>query len=363
MPILPRRDFLVGALGAAACAATGREGFAATAGARRIDVHHHYSPPAYLAYTRSHQAPAGSRIGGTTTGSAYPGWNLEADLADMDASGVQTAMLSMTTPGFGFGERDEVRSVSRVCNEYAARLKSDHPGRFGSFATIPMRDADGALMELAYALDTLKAEGIGLYSSYGDRWLGDASFDPICAELDKRKCVIYVHPIEADCCRSPLPEVSDTIVEYGADTTRAIANLIFTGTTTRYPNIKWIFSHAGGMMPFVIERFIAGTSVEIVPGIVTKGQGANKPPNAPAGALAEIRKMYFDCAQASNPVAMRALKQVAGVSQILFGTDYWYRSAKETVQNLNGCGVFDEKELDRINRGNALALLPSLKAI
>ena len=115
-------------------------------------------------------------------------------------------------------------------------------------------------------------------------------------------------------------------------------------------------------MLFRSERFLAGTSAQIVPGITTKAQGANRPPNVPAGALAEIRKMYFDTAQASNPVAMRALRQVAGLSQILFGTDYWYRSAKETVTNLNGCGVFTPSELNRINRENTLALLPSLKA-
>ncbi len=364
MQTIERRKFLAGAgaLGAAAFAGNS-VGLAAAAKPRRIDVHHHYTPPAYLAYTKKYQSPSAPRASGMNTGSAYPGWTLDADLADMDASGVEIALLSMTTPGFLSGERDEIRAVARACNEYAADLKRDHRGRFGSFATLPMRDTDGALLETAYALDTLKAEGVGLYSSYGDKWLGDASFDPICEELNRRKCVVYVHPIDPDCCRNTLPDVSDTVIEYGADTTRAIANLIFSGNTTRYPDIKWIFSHGGGMMPFVIERFIGGTSAEIVPGIVTKGQGANKPSKAPAGALAEIRKMYFDCAQAANPVAMRALKQVAGVPQILFGTDYWYRSAKETTQNLDGCGVFNAAELARINSGNVLALLPSLKTL
>ncbi|MBV9505139.1 MAG: amidohydrolase family protein [Acidobacteriia bacterium] len=201
----------------------------------------------------------------------------------MDWSGTATALLSITIPGFWFGETQEVRKIVRECNEYAARLRSDHPGRFGSFAAIPPTDPDGSLREIEYALDTLKADGIVRFSNYGDLWLGDAKLAPVHAELNRRKAVVYVHPIEGNCCRNLVPDVADTIVEYGADTTRTIASLIFSGTTTRYPDVTWIFSHAGGMMPFVIERFVSGTQVEIVPGIVTKGQSNNPPQKVPHG--------------------------------------------------------------------------------
>lgn len=176
----------------------------------------------------------------------------------MDRSGTETAILSITTPGFYFGERDEVRKVVRESNEYAAKLRSDHKGRFGSFAALPATDTDGALREMEYVLDTLKADRIGLFSNYGDIWLGDETLKPLHQELNRRKAVVYVHPIEGNCCRNIVKDVTDTVVEYGADTTRTIASLIFSGTTTRYPEITWIFSHAGGMMPFVIERFVSG---------------------------------------------------------------------------------------------------------
>jgi predicted TIM-barrel fold metal-dependent hydrolase len=256
---------------------------------------------------------------------------------------------------------EEVRKVSRECNDAAAKLRSDHPGRFGSFATIPMTDHDGALKEAEYALDTLKADGIGLYSNYRDKWLGDSSFDPIYQELNRRKAVIYVHPIEADCCRNIVKDVPDTVVEYGADTTRSIASLILSGSTTRFPDITWIFSHAGGMMPFLIERFLSGTRTEIVPGIATKGQGTTPPANVPKGVLYELRKMYYDTAQTSNPVAMRALRTVVPVSQIVYGTDYWYRNAEETSHNLVNCKVFNAEELRAINRGNAERIMPKYK--
>jgi predicted TIM-barrel fold metal-dependent hydrolase len=352
-----RRAFLQ-VLGAGALFSTSRAG--AQTNPRRIDVHHHFTPPVYLQFLRAHNQGGGGNPGGRggALNSAYAGWTLAEDLEDMDRSGTATAILSITTPGFNFGDVNETRKVIRECNEYAAKLRSDHAERFGSFAAIPVIDTDGALHEIEYALDTLKADGIGLFSNYGDIWLGDEKLKPVHEELNRRKAVIYIHPIEGNCCRNIVKDVVDTVVEYGADTTRTIASVIFSGTTTRYPDITWIFSHGGGMMPFVIERFVMGTVTEIVPGIKTKGQGNVPPAKVPKGVVYELRKMYYDTAQATNPVAMGALRKVVPVSQIVYGTDYWYRSAQETAQGLTTNGVFTAQEMESINRGNALRLLP-----
>src|SRR5665213_1026109 len=181
------------------------------------------------------------------------------------------------------------------------------------------------------------------------------------SELNRRKAVVYVHPIEAACCMNLVPNVADTIIEYGADTTRTIASLIFSGSTTRFPEIRWIFSHAGGMMPYVIERFLSGTTAELVPGVVTKGQGNIPPAKVPGGVLKELQKMYYDTAQASNPVAMRALRTVVPVSQIVYGTDYWYRTAGETGKGLTTNQVFTAAELKMIDRGNVERMIPKYK--
>jgi 6-methylsalicylate decarboxylase len=327
---------------------------------RRIDVHHHFIPPAYAAFARTNNQSPGLTVG--NRGGAASPWDLSKDLEDMDKAGTAVALLSITTPGFWFGKQDEVRKVMRECNEFAAQLRSDHPGRFGSFACIPLTDTDGALKETEYVLDTLKADGIGLFSNYRDKWLGHDSFAPVYRELNRRRAVVFVHPITGACCGNLVPGVADTLVEYGADTTRTIASLIYSGTSVRFPDIQWIFSHGGGVMPFVIERFLGGTQAEIVPGIVTKGQDGPPPKNVPGGTLAEIRKMHFDTAQASNPVALEALKKVVPVSQILFGTDYWYRSAEETVHGLTTAKVFTETELRAISRGNAEPLWPRYRA-
>jgi predicted TIM-barrel fold metal-dependent hydrolase len=348
-------------------------------GPRRIDVHHHFTPPAYLEYTRTYNgngggagrgagrgaapaAPATPAALGGRGGSAYPGWVLEQDLDDMDKNGTATAILSLTTPGLWFGPQMPQRKVIRESNEYAAKLGHDHPGRFGSFASIYPPDTDGALKETEYAFDTLKADGIALYTDYRDRWLGHPSFDPVYEELNRRKAVVYVHPIEAACCMNLVQDVGDTVIEYGADTTRTIASLIFSGSSTKFPDIRWIFSHAGGMMPYVIERFLTGTTAELVPGITTKGQGNNPPAKVPNGVLHELQKMHYDTAQASNPVAMRALRTVVPVTQILFGTDYWYRTAGETGKGLTTNQVFNAAELKMIDRGNVERILPKYKS-
>jgi 6-methylsalicylate decarboxylase len=353
-----RRKFL----GAIACAGSafvlaGRGGAAQSeAPARRIDIHHHFVPDSYLAFAKGHMTAVARAMQ----------WTLASDLEDMDRSGTATSILSITTPGFEFGTRDEVRKVVRECNEAAAQLASDHPGRFGSFAALPFTDTEGALTEIAYAFETLKADGIALFSSYGDKYLGNESFGPVYEELNRRKAVVFVHPIAPACC-SNLGLSQDGVpnegpmIEYGTDTTRAIASLIFSGTTRRFADITWIFSHGGGEMPYLIERFFqSGTSAEVVPGVVTKGQDFPPVKNILKGEdlLHELRKMYYDTAQTSNPVSMSALRKVVPVSQILYGTDYWYRTAAETHQALDAGKVFTAQELRAVYRGNAERILP-----
>jgi predicted TIM-barrel fold metal-dependent hydrolase len=352
-----RRDFLALVSSISAAGFFSFHPFSARAAADpgRIDIHHHFQPDVYFDFQRAYGK-----------GFATNQWSLAKDLEDMDKAGTAIAFLSLTTPGFTFGETNEVRKVSRGCNDAAAKLIADHPGRFGSFATIPLADTEGALRETEYALDTLKADGICLFSNYGDVWLGHATFAPIYEELNRRKAIVYVHPVLANCCAS-LSVAKDGVpneiamIEFGTDTTRAIASLVFSGMTRKFPDITWIFSHGGGVMPFLIERFFqGGTSAEIVPGIVTKGQDEPPVKNLPSGedTLRELRKLYYDTAQISNPVALDALRKVIPVSHILYGTDYWYRTAVESVRGLTTSKVFSDEELRAINRTNAERILP-----
>jgi predicted TIM-barrel fold metal-dependent hydrolase len=346
--VLNRRHFMRGMTGAAAMAAVGvghsQHAAAQTADAAkpyRIDVHHHLTPPTYN--TASNVNNFGD--------APMKNWTPEKSLEDMDKAGVAVAMLSVTTPAVNFTSGEAARKLTRECNDYAARLIADHPGRFGSFAMIPLTDIDGSLQEIAYALDTLKVDGIGLMTSYGDKWLGDPLFLPVMEELNRRKAVVYTHPTTANCCVNLVRTQPAVMIEFGTDTTRTIADIIFSGNAQKFRDIRWIFSHAGGTMPFLIERFVRNPLLE----------PAAKP-TVPDGTLAELKRFYYDTAQTANRAAMSALSAVIPTSQIVFGTDYPYRTSIDHVKGLRAAGVFTDAQLMDIERGNALKLLPRLAA-
>jgi len=337
-----RRSFMLGAGALALTTATG--GGRATAQTNeakpfRIDVHHHLSPPTYV--TASNESGFGDSL--------MKNWTVEKTLVDMDKAGIATAMLSVTTPAVNFTKGDAARRLCRESNEYAAKLVADYPGRFGNFAMLPLTDAEGSLHEIAYALDTLKADGIALMTSYGDKWLGDPLFLPVMEELNRRKALVYTHPTAANCCTNLVPTQQPVMIEFGTDTTRTIADIVFSGNARRFPDIRWIFSHAGGTMPFLIERFVRNPLLD------PKAKA-----NVPDGTLAELKRFYYDTAQTSNKGAMSALAAIIPPSQIVFGTDFPYRMGIDHVKGLREAGVFTDGQIASIERGNALKLIPRL---
>jgi predicted TIM-barrel fold metal-dependent hydrolase len=332
---LGRREFFALA-GAAATVGFAGAGRAAPASRRDIvDVHAHYLPPGLQA--------AGVQIG------PMGAWTLEAHLADMEKAGVTRSLLSITTPGIPLtGERG--RALVRSSNEYAAKLCADHRSQLGFFTYVQLDDVDAALAELAYGFDTLKANGVGLFTSYGSKWLGDPVFDPVFEELERRRAVVYIHPTSAACCQRLIPSIAETLVEYGTDTTRAITSYIYRGAAARYPNVKMIWSHSGGTMPFLIERFD-----------VADRAGPLKDKVA-GGFRAAAGRFFYDIAQAANPVATTALRGVVPASQIVFGTDYPFRTAVEHVEALEAGRVFRGAELAALYRGNVARSMPQLVA-
>jgi 6-methylsalicylate decarboxylase len=343
-PGVSRREFLTAAgfAGAGALLESNellaQRGAGAAVRARRIDVHSHVAPPSLL------RAIGAQRLGGNLAT-----WTVDKSLSDMDGAGVSTSMISIAPAGNPFGDPATAARLTHESNEFIASLVRDHPGRFGLFASLPLPNIAASLAEVAYAFDTLKADGIALFTNYGDKWLGDPAFDPLFEELNRRRAVVYTHPNTAACCGNLIPGIGEGIIEWGTDTTRAIARLVFGGAASRYSNIRLIFSHAGGTMPFLIERFV---------NLAKTGQYASQ---LPEGFTAVARKFYYDTAQTSNPAAMSALSKVVPISQIVFGTDFPFRNAAEHVQGLKDCGVFSAADLQAIDRLNALTLVPRLK--
>ena len=306
----------------------------------RIDVHHHVSPPAFIA-----------KIVALKTGQTpLIDWTPQQSIEDMDAGGVETAVLSVSEPGVWYGDNAVARRLARSCNEYTAKIAGDYLGRFGSFASVPLPDIDGSLAEIAYSLDVLHAQGICLLTSYAGMYLGHPAFDPVLKELNRRGTTAFVHPVRPSCCRNALKHVAPTIIEMPTDTTRAIANLLVHGTTARFPRIHFIFSHAGGTLPMLairIRDFI----------LSTHSAGAPRP-----DPISEMQRFHYDTAQAFNPYALAALTRLVPSSQIVFGTDFPFVTAKETERGLRDFG-FIPKQLRLIERDNALAILPTLRAV
>jgi 6-methylsalicylate decarboxylase len=313
---------------------------AGIAKAGRVDVHYHLTPPALI------QAFGAQRFANAANSA---NWTIDKTLMDMDRNGVATVVCSIAPQGDPFADQSKMVGLTRACNEYFARLTTDHPSRIGLFASAPLPNVDAALREIDYAFGTLKADGIALFTSYGDKWLGDPAFDPIFDELNRRKAVLFTHPNTANCCRNLLPNIGDGTIEWGTDTTRAITNLLFNGTSARCPDVRMIFSHGGGTMPYLVERFTAA---------------AKTPKFAaqfPGGFVAAAGKFYYDTAWTTNPEAMGALSKLIPISQILFGTDFPYLTAADQLKDLRECGVFSAADLEKIDSQNARPLLPRFK--
>src|SRR6516225_2722743 len=240
---LTRRSFLAGAVGATIGAATSQRRGGLSA-ARRVDFHHHFVPPRHL------EAILAQRESGRT-----PPWSPEMSIEEMDKNGIATSIVSLVQPGVWLGGIENSRRLARDCNEYGAKMVADHRGRFGLFAAIPLPDAQGSLGEIEYAMDKLKADGIGLMTSFEDKYLGDKAFEPVYEELNRRQAIVYVHPTQQKCCTGLVPGVTVSTIEYATDSTRTIASVMFSGTAAKFPNIRWIFSHGGGTVPFLLGRF------------------------------------------------------------------------------------------------------------
>lgn len=311
----------------------------------RIDTHHHILPPRYMEAVGEHA------VARTLVSGRAPIWSPAHSIAAMDRNGIATAVTSISAPGFVCEESSSLIPLCRHCNEYAAEMRIAHPGRFGSFASLPLPHIDASLEEIRFSLDVLNANGICLLTNYNGIYLGDRQFDPIFEELDRRAAVIYVHPTEGPgCALCGLPPAT---LEFPFDTTRAIANLLFTGTLARYSKIRFIFSHAGGAVPFLAERL---SRLERRPDYAQ---------HVPDGVLAMLKRLYFDTALSANATAMSGLLRLTTVDRILFGSDYPHAPEDTMAASVNGLAKIGlaAEDLRKIERDNAALLLPELFAL
>ena len=346
-----RRDVLASLAAAGTAAAVLSIAGASAAAAtplRRIDFHHHFMPRQYI---RDEQDRFGEPHGNSDEGS----WSAEGAIEACDKAGVDFAFGSISTPGVWYGDVALGRKLARQWNEAAGETVRNHPLRFGFFAPIPLPDTDGSLQEIDYAYSALHADGINLLSNYSGKWLGDPAFSPVMEELNRRKSIVYVHPTFAPCCTTKMvPGLIAPNLEFPYDTTRTIVSLITSGTTTRYPNIRFVFSHGGGALMGLYGR---------IEGLGNAPQFRGK---FPAGMPAELRKLFYDSASMNAETAIPALLNVVPSTQLLLGSDYPLAGPPPT--NVMIVKAVEEFEAYKpspqlktlVERDNAVRLVPRL---
>jgi predicted TIM-barrel fold metal-dependent hydrolase len=301
-----------------------------------VDVHYHVT----TSYMRATANDAGV--------SALPEWSEAKAIEAMDRDGIATSVISMPVMATQMpGGAEQHRNYARSSNEESARIVGGNPSRFRFFASTALPFVDETLAEIAYALDVLKADGIYMCTSYGDKWLGDAAFRPVMEELNRRGAVVFTHPMGAACCTNLQADVPVQVIEYGTDTTRTIASLIFSGTAHRFPQIRFLFSHSGGTAPYLFERF--------------NTESQQRKDVAPEGAIALMQKFYYDTATSANPYALGDLIRLVPRGQILFGSDSPWLKPGPQLKAIDGLG-FDAATVAAIRGGNARGLLPGLRA-
>ena len=310
-----------------------------------IDVHHHILPPEYV------KVVGDDRIGPLSVSGKTPEWTPRHSIEAMDRNGIEKAVTSISAPGLWCEDAGAVRRLARHCNDYAAGMRHDHAGRFGVFACLPLPDAEASIDEIAYCFDKLGVDGFGLMTNYNGLYPGDPAFAPIFDELNRRKAVVYFHPTTAqDCgCFSMVPAAT---LDFPFDTTRAIVSLLFSGTFARCRDIRFVFSHAGGTVPFLAERI---ARLERRPDFSAK---------VPDGVIAELRRLHYDTALSANAFSFSALLKLVGPENVLFGSDYPFApeaTMTATVEGLKRLGL-DDSARGAIERENALRLLPGMRA-
>ncbi len=309
---------------------------------RTIDVHHHILPDFFWQETNDAHNPVG--------GIAPPPWDASLMVSFMDEAGIDVAVTSISTPGVHVGDDTRARSLARRCNELSAELMQARPTRLGGFAALPLPDVDGALEELAYALDELKLDGVVLFSNANGVYLGDSRFEPVFAELDRRGAVVFVHPTASPDPSAHSLGLPDTLIDFTADTTRAVAQMHYSNRFARTPHVRYIFSHAGGTVPYLAGRWAIIDEMNVIPGADERGTAADT-----------LRRLYWDTAASYRAPVLRMLRDIVGLDQVLFGTDFPYLRrdlAVSCVQMLKETAELSAEERTGVMSGNALKLFP-----
>jgi predicted TIM-barrel fold metal-dependent hydrolase len=312
----------------------------------RIDVHAHFLPEVYA------QALARADLKTLDGGFPVPAWSAAAALEMMDRQQIATAMVSLSSPSAHFLPPAERPGLVAEVNDAGAELVRVNPGRFGYFATLPMPDIVASLAELRRAFDELGVDGVVLQTNTDGVYLGAPSFAPIFEELDRRKATLFLHPTSPACFEAlglgrPAP-----LLEFPLDTTRTIVDLLYARTLQTHPDIKVIVPHGGAALPALVARIAAFANVPFI----------EPRPTSEAEVFATLERLYYDVALSAHPVPFAALRRMAPITQILFGSDWPFTPEAGVARNIHQLAEasLSEAEARAIARDNAERVFPRL---
>ena len=311
----------------------------------RIDVHQHFVPQGY-------RDEVHTCVGDNPDGAgALPVWSVDAALQLMAEQGIVSSLLSISTPGVHFGDDQRAATLARHVNEAGARLVTDHPGRFGLFASLPVPAIDLALAEIRYAFDELHVDGVSLLTHTHGVYLGDAVLDPVFDELDRRGATVFIHPTSPACHQQTSFGYPRAMIEFIFDTTRAVSHLILSGTLQRCPNLKIIVPHCGGALPSVAAR-LAFVS-RLIPASAARQ----------IDTAAELRRLYYDVAGFVTEGTLGGLLDIVAPGQLLYGSDWPFTPTPligDLAGKLDALPQLDPAAKEAMWSGNARRLFPRL---
>lgn len=283
-----------------------------------------------------------------------PHWSVEHTLSLMDQHGIAASVLSIPFAA-NFAEGRQACTIARQVNEKLAEIVQRHPGRFAAIASLPGRNIDGGLEEMAYALDELKLDGITTTTNVDDVYLGDERFDPWLDELHRRGATLFVHPIGVSSSPAVGLGLNPSLLEFMFDTTRMLANMVFSGRKERYSNINIIATHGGGTMPYLVKRLQTLTQVF--------GIGEGRQQLTPQEVKAGFASFHYDLTAATSPGHLHALADLVPISRLLMGFDNPFMpewSFAPAIDDLERWQSFTDSDLAAISNVNAGALFPAL---
>ncbi len=315
----------------------------------RIDVHHHLVTENNPMY-------------GMPDGMTW--WSVDNALRLMDDNSIRMAMLSpmprlpanarlirlMTAlrdgpTGRTKPVRELIRTGFRRANQLAADVASARPERFGFYAVLGLVNGDDAVKEAAYAFDVLGADGVLLTTNVGPVYVGDEAFEPLFAELNRRRAVVFIHPMPLPC---PLvPGIPGHVADFLLSTVRAATNLVHKGTLLRYPELRIILPHGGGFIPYAVQRMVWALA-------------SHDPSRSMDELTAQYRSFYFDVAISTAPDTLAALLAFAEKTHLLYGSDFPYtqpESVRFYTRQLDATDM-DPQVRDGLNHANAESLFP-----